>query len=234
MANSWNWLTTVSAGAGNGKNWLELNNASGAAYQTLGIERSVATVAGASYTLSLDLAGRMGYSADYTRIGIYVDGVKLGTDQSTSCWTGLNWQTKTFQFVGSGGTQTIRIVSEATTFDASGRGMMIDDIALTETLPANTGVKDSAIRLSSITAGLVDTDGSETLAVSIEALPVGSVLSDGTRSFTATEGSTTATLTGWNLALLSIKPPTGYTGSLIEPAAMNLNQAAYLTGSCWK
>jgi hypothetical protein len=32
-------------------------------------------------------------------IGIYIDGQKIGSDQSTSTATALNWQTRTFQFV---------------------------------------------------------------------------------------------------------------------------------------
>ena len=213
MADASGTLRTVSALSGNGQNWLELNNAAGSMYQALGIERGVQTVAGATYTLSLDLAGRLGYSADYTRIGIYVDGIKIGSDASTSGTSLLNWQTRSFQFVGKGGAQTIRIVSEATKLDANGRGMMIDDLVLTEALPANTGWEDSAIRLSAINATLKDTDGSETLKMSIEALPLGSVLSDGIRSFTSSQGNTTADITGWNLGLLSLMPPKDYNGS---------------------
>jgi len=165
MMDNRNRLVTVNAMSGNGENWLELNDAMGEGHQTLGIERSVQTVAGAIYTLSLDVAGRVGYSADYTRIGIYVDGVRIGGDDSTSGSNGLNWQTRQFAFTGNGTKQTIRIVSEATRRDANGRGMMLDDLRLTERLPLNTGMEDTAIRLSAITAALVDTDGSETLSV---------------------------------------------------------------------
>ena len=126
-------LTTVSAMAGDGNNWLELSNNAGGntAYQTLGIERAVSTVAGATYTLH-GLGRRPGFNSACTKIGIYVDGVKIGSDQSTSTWSALNWQTRTFQFVGNGGSQTLRIVSEASVVSANGYGMMIDDIALTE------------------------------------------------------------------------------------------------------
>jgi VCBS repeat-containing protein len=214
MMDAGNKLRIVNSGTGNGDNWLELNNAGGHMHQTLGIERSFETVAGASYTLSLDLAGRMGFSADYTRVGILVDGVRIGGDASTSPGVTLDWQTRSFQFTGSGGKQTIRIVSEATRWDKNGRGMMIDDIALTETLAANTGREDSAIPLSAISAGLTDTDGSEALAISIEALPVGATVTDGTRRFTATADATTADVTGWNLGNLYLIPPQHFNGSL--------------------
>ncbi|HZX33542.1 MAG TPA: Ig-like domain-containing protein [Rhodocyclaceae bacterium] len=214
MMDAGNRLRTVSAMAGNGANWLELNNSGGHMHQTLGLERSVDTVAGAAYTLSLDLAGRLGYSAEYTRIGIYVDGVRIGGDGSVSPATALAWQTRTFQFTGTGSRQTIRIVSEATKVDKDGRGMMIDDICLTETLPANTGLEDSSIRISAISATLKDTDGSETLALAIEALPVGATLTDGSHSFTASAGATTADITGWNLGQLAVTPPKDFNGTL--------------------
>ncbi|HLA35430.1 MAG TPA: Ig-like domain-containing protein, partial [Rhodocyclaceae bacterium] len=139
---------------------------------------------------------------------------KIGAWNGTSPETALNWQTLQLSFNGAGRTQTLKIVSEATRFDANGRGVMIDDIALTETLPPNSGFEDSAIRLSAITAGLTDTDGSETLTLTLEALPVGAVLSDGRHSFTATQGKTSADITGWNTAQLSLTPPKDYTGSL--------------------
>lgn len=103
MSDSSGVLRTVSAAAGDGKNWLELNDAMLLESQTLGIQRSVDTVAGASYTLSMDYAGRLGYSTNYTRIGIYVDGQKIGTYANTSPTTALNWQNVQFSFTGTGG-----------------------------------------------------------------------------------------------------------------------------------
>jgi len=226
-------LRPVSAMAGNGDNWLELNNAAAVMHQTLGIERSVQTVAGARYTLSLDLAGRMGYGADYTRIGIYVDGVRIGGDASTSDLQGLEWRERSVQFTGTGGKQTIRIISEAERSSVNGRGMMVDDILLTETLPANVGQENSLIRLSVIGASLKDTDGSESLALRIEAVPVGAVLTDGVRSFTAREGTTTADVTGWQLDRLGIRPPQDFTGSfvlkVVAAATERSNQARAVT-----
>ena len=49
--------------------------------QTIGLTRTVSTQAGMVYELSLDYAGRPGFTADYTRIGVYVDGVFLGRAQ---------------------------------------------------------------------------------------------------------------------------------------------------------
>ena len=67
----------VVASIGNGDNFIELNDAS-SNVQTIGLSRTVSTQAGMVYELSLDYAGRPGFSADYTRIGVYVDGVLVG------------------------------------------------------------------------------------------------------------------------------------------------------------
>jgi len=216
----------VNAAGGNGNNWLELNNAKGEGHETLGIERSIETLLGASYTLSLDLAGHLGYGADYTRIGIYLDGVKIGSDESTSSATALNWQTRTFQFTGTGGAQALRIVSEASQRESNGRGMMIDNIALSETLQSNTGFEDGVIPLSVIGALLQDTDGSETLSLAIGAIPVGATLTDGINSFTASQDNNTADITGWNLGKLTITPTKNFNGQFaLKIVATSTEQA---------
>src|SRR5262249_45082568 len=66
--------------------------------------------------------------------------------------------------------------------------------------------ENTAIPLT-VNAALVDADGSETMSLQIGAIPVGATLSDGTHSFTATAGNTTADVTGWTLGSLTITPP---------------------------
>ena len=121
---------------------------------------------------------------------------------------------KQFSFVGNGRKQTIQILGEATKQDGNGRGMMIDDIVLSERLANNTGLEDTAIKLSTLSARLKDDDGSETLALTIEAIPVGATLSDGTRSFTATSTNRTANISTWNLSNLSLTPPKDFNGTI--------------------
>ncbi|MDR7307103.1 type I secretion C-terminal target domain-containing protein, partial [Rhodoferax saidenbachensis] len=79
---------------------------------------------------------------------------------------------------------------------------------------SNSGVEDTTIKLSPITIALADTDGSEAL-VSLFAknLLVGTVLSDGTNSFTATTGTTSINITSWSLSTLTIKPPANFSGT---------------------
>ena len=74
------------------------------------------------------------------------------------------------------------------------------------TVADTSGDEDAAIALS-VDPSLTDTDGSELLSLEISAIPVGATLSDGTNSFTATSGNTTADITGWTLSSLAITPP---------------------------
>ncbi|MET1491998.1 VCBS domain-containing protein, partial [Uliginosibacterium paludis] len=79
---------------------------------------------------------------------------------------------------------------------------------------SNSGVEDTAISISPITISLSDSDGSESL-VSLLAtdLLVGTVLTDGTNTFTATSGSTSVNITSWNLSTLKITPPVNFYGN---------------------
>jgi VCBS repeat-containing protein len=214
MADAYGRLHTVAAETGDGNNWLELNDASGAQYQTLGISRQVTTDKGASYNLSFDLAGRLGYNSDTTRIGVYVDGVRVAMYDNTSGTTALNWQHANISFVGSGGKQTIQIVTEADQRYGGGRGMMLDNVALDETMQLNHGVEGGTLELQGIQAALTDTDGSESLRLTVAGLPVGSVLSDGVHSTTITAAQPVADVTGWNTYALAMTPPANYSGKL--------------------
>jgi Ca2+-binding RTX toxin-like protein len=68
-----------------------------------------------------------------------------------------------------------------------------------------SGNEDFSISLD-IQSSLIDLDGSEVLAVEIEGIPVGAVLSDGSESFTSSAGSTLADVSGWDLSSLTITP----------------------------
>ncbi len=77
----------------------------------------------------------------------------------------------------------------------------------------NEGDEDSSIPLSHLSASLNDTDGSESLAVSISQIPQGATLSDGVKTFTATADTTTVDITGWNLSNLSFTPAANANGT---------------------
>jgi hypothetical protein len=76
------------------------------------------------------------------------------------------------------------------------------------------GSEDNFIAIGPVAGTRTDADGSETLAFTASALPVGTTLTDGTRSFTATASTTSTSLTGWNLATLQVKGPTDFNGTL--------------------
>ena len=67
-----------------------------------------------------------------------------------------------------------------------------------------SGGEDTAISIPEVSAALQDTDGSESLNVSIGGVPVGATLSDGTHNFVG-DGSD-VDVTGWDLANLTITP----------------------------
>jgi VCBS repeat-containing protein len=82
-------------------------------------------------------------------------------------------------------------------------------------LPESSKTTDEVVSLQDLGAKLVDQDGSETLMLTMTGMPVGSVLSDGTHSFTATDEQLVADVTGWDFAKLNVRPPAGFSGRLI-------------------
>ncbi|MGB0129377.1 MAG: type I secretion C-terminal target domain-containing protein, partial [Rhodocyclaceae bacterium] len=173
---------TVVASPGNGRSFLELNDASRAlddgAFrdmpQTIGISRTIATQVGMVYDLSFDYAGRPGFGTEFTQIGVYVDGVLLQQYAATSPQAYIDWKELGVRFQGDGGTHTLTIRTDATQFNESGRGAFIDDIALTATrgVVAGNTEKFTEVGLAGyVSAALTDTDGSEALTVTISGIP---------------------------------------------------------------
>jgi hypothetical protein len=229
MTDAYDRLHTVGAAAGGGNNWLEINDAGGSQFQTLGIARQVTTEKGASYSLGFDLAGRLGFDHNSTRIAVYVDNVRVASFDNTSGSSALDWQHAVANFVGNGGQQVIRIVTDASDREMSGRGMMLDNVALNETVQLNRGLQGGRVLLQGAQAALADTDGSETLSLSLAGLPAGTTISDGTHSFTVTAQQPVADITGWSTYALAINPPAGFHGTLdLQLSATATEQA---TGS---
>ncbi|MEH2614336.1 Ig-like domain-containing protein [Bradyrhizobium sp. AZCC 1693] len=78
--------------------------------------------------------------------------------------------------------------------------------APTLTVAPAAGNEDAAIALS-INAALTDTDGSEHLSsLTVGAIPVGAILSDGGHTFTADASHTSVDILGWNLSSLTVTP----------------------------
>ena len=72
---------------------------------------------------------------------------------------------------------------------------------------------DQPLRLPRIDAWLVDRDGSETLTLTLEGLPVGALLTDGCYSVRIADPSQTVDLTCWNFAMLTVTVPPGCAGT---------------------
>ncbi|MBC3483239.1 immunoglobulin-like domain-containing protein, partial [Pseudomonas sp. SWRI77] len=76
----------------------------------------------------------------------------------------------------------------------------------------NEGPEGGSVKLVGITTNLTDTDGSETLSVTLSGIPKGTLLSDGA-GHTVTVGGTPVDVTGWKLSGLTLTPPAYYKGS---------------------
>ncbi len=182
-----------------GENFLQLAGGTG-------ISRTVNTVAGMQYALVYDFASLP--QDDSGSITLYVDGqpVQVACPPTSQSDTGLDWHEGQITFVGTGGAQTIQLMSGSS-------GVMLENVSLAQE-PLNTGYQDTAIRLQQIAAGLADNGGSETLSLTLQGLPPGAVLTDGTNTFTATADQTSVDITQWNTGNLSITPPSGFYGSI--------------------
>ncbi|WP_422004255.1 cadherin domain-containing protein [Pyruvatibacter mobilis] len=195
---------------------IELNNDPTDTYEDApNIARSVDTVDGGTYTVTFDYAPRQGYDATVNRMEVVWDGQVVATISADGTNDGaLNWQTHTLTLTGDGNPAEIEFREAGTDVDY-GRGMMIDNIQMVETLDgAASGGEDTAITLPDISASLTDLDGSESLAVTVSALPEGAVLTDGINSFTATSGNTSVDVSGWDLDSVSVTPPASFTGTM--------------------
>ncbi|MFH4685404.1 tandem-95 repeat protein [Vibrio diabolicus] len=85
----------------------------------------------------------------------------------------------------------------------------VNGVAFYETYQLNEGLQDTAIPLSEIKASLNDTDGSESLKVTLTGLPVGAILSDGNSSITVATIDEELDVTSWALDALTVTPPSG-------------------------
>ena len=98
--------------------------------------------------------------------------------------------------------------------DNSGIGTDNQDDAIRAQIFSVSGATLRAPVTINIAANLTDTDGSETLALSVSGIPVGANLSDGVHSFTATAGNTSVDVTGWSIHGLSVVPAQGFVGDV--------------------
>jgi hypothetical protein len=202
--------------AGGGSNHIELNTDPIDHYQDApNIYQTVETVDNASYTLTFDYSGRPGHGADVNKVEVLWDGVVVETiSVDASANSTFDWQSITINLQGDGDPTRIELREARTDVDY-GRGMMIDNIKLTETIDDGAhGNAGSAIKLPDLTSSLSDTDGSETLSLVIGNLPQGTVLSDGTNSVTIGSDGQSPNIESWNLNNLEATPPSNHSGDI--------------------
>ncbi|WP_429398761.1 tandem-95 repeat protein [Pseudomonas laurylsulfatiphila] len=187
-------------GAGGDNQVIELERNSGDASN---LYTTIDAKAGTTYNVSFDYAPRAG--VDNSLINVYWGGQLIGTLNTST--TGM--QHYSFDIpVTADGNQKL----EFRAGDSNSLGGLLDNINVTQVL--NSGLEDNAILLSTIQAHTNDADGSETLSLTLNGLPAGSSLTDGTHTFNAANGSTSVDITGWNLSTLKLTPPTNFNGDI--------------------
>ncbi|MBK7238093.1 MAG: type I secretion C-terminal target domain-containing protein [Sterolibacteriaceae bacterium] len=205
---------------GTGSQYLELNNVSGGGTlpQTLGISRSISTVAGSVYDFSFEYAGREGFGTTYTQIGIYVDGVLAAQYSATSPQDYIDWKQLHYSIVGDGGTHAISIRTDATQFTSGGRGAFVDELSMTSyqgVIAGNAGGGLTRVSLASyVSASLVDTDGSETLGLTLSGLPSGARIVTASNPTGVTESGGSITISGGDLASAELRFSDSITGDV--------------------
>ncbi|UDM16411.1 retention module-containing protein [Vogesella sp. XCS3] len=214
----------VQAAPGGGKNFIELNDSTLPELgQTIGITKTIATTAGELYQLDFAAAGRPGFSADFTRLGIYVDGVLYQSIELTSPQDYLDWHNVKVNIAGDGNSHTITLRTDASSFDPGGRGVLLDVVGMTSCtgLIAGNNIVDTKVHLADYISGaLVDTDGSESLSYTFGNLPAGSTIVTSSGTYTPSGGA--VTIPASELASANLYLPSSYTGTL----ALNVTDTA--------
>ncbi|PKO30098.1 MAG: hypothetical protein CVU34_20215, partial [Betaproteobacteria bacterium HGW-Betaproteobacteria-7] len=164
---------------------------------------TMAVKAGEVYSLSFESALRSGQSAANCSFSVLWNGQKVAEIAPGSTTLSPYNLTLLSEITGTG-------KLELRANDSSSVGAVLDNIVLQLT-PA-TGFEDHPVNLPAVAAALADIDGSEILAVALSGVPNGATLSDGTNTVLATGAD--ITITGWNLANLTLTPPANFNGSI--------------------
>ncbi|WP_425089387.1 cadherin-like domain-containing protein [Stappia sp.] len=179
------------------------------------IFRTVETNAEATYELTFDYAARPGYDASVCRVEILWDGVVVATVSADgSGQTTPVWQSYTIELPGDGDPARLEI-REVGVDQNGGRGLFLDNIQMTEFTDGSArGPAGQAIDIPDITTGLADSDGSESLSVSVSGLVAGTILTDGVNSATVGADGATVDVSDWDLSALQATAPENFSGSM--------------------
>jgi hypothetical protein len=106
-----------------------------------------------------------------------------------------------------------------------------DDAVKSQIFTVGSVAQNTAAKLN-LAASLTDTDGSETLIVSVSNIPVGATLTDGVNTFTATTGHTTVDISRWSFGSLTVTPPPNFSGDFqLTVNATATDHATLTTGA---
>ncbi|MCA9061772.1 MAG: DUF4347 domain-containing protein, partial [Planctomycetaceae bacterium] len=146
----------VSNNASDGRQFLELDGVDG--NSTTGVYQNVTTVAGRSYTLSLDLAARGGTALSTNTVMVYWRGSLIATIDPAS----TAWETHSYTVTGSGGSD--RLEFKHPSADDDGVGGLIDNVSLVEQFSVTERAADGT---SIGTVVGIDPDEGDTLTYSL-------------------------------------------------------------------
>lgn len=92
------------------------------------VTQSVPTVEGGQYEIKFSYSSRPGFS-EPQKLGVYWNGLQVGTVVGTSQGSGLNWQVKTFTVTGINGNSKLGFGALAES--AVDKGNLVDDVSVT-------------------------------------------------------------------------------------------------------
>ncbi|MGY0217397.1 tandem-95 repeat protein [Endozoicomonadaceae bacterium StTr2] len=175
---------------------LDLDDDDGAAANNLDALRyTIDTSEGFDHEVSFKLRSRpSGENSD--TLDVIWNGEVIQTIEPTG-----SWETVTIRLPAEGGSSGQLELKERSGQN-NDYGPLLDDIAINK-LSAITVNEDTNATFN-LGVDLADTDGSETLAVSLSGIPSGYGLGDGTNSVTSTGAA--IDVTGWNLSQLQLTP----------------------------
>ena len=180
----------------------------------ISIHKTIDTEEGASYTIDFEYAGRPGFNEEVNEINVVVNGEVVGQFSADGTGSSVaDWQNGSVTFEGDGGPMVVEFISTGQAL-AFGRGMYLDDISITESLPEGvvTASENEIIALPDISFASTDSDGSEVVSLSINDIPEGFILSDGENSFTADGENSGIDVSDWQLDQLTVTPVDEYSG----------------------
>ncbi len=180
------------------------------------IFRVIDTQDGATYTVNFDHAARPGYNDSVNEFEVVINGDVIDTFSADGTGSGsINWLNDSISFVGDGSEMTVEFRASGVAQNY-GRGMYLDDVSITEDLPAGvvSGGDGGSIALPEISVVSNEADGAETLSTTISDIPDGFLITDGVNTFTAGAGENEVDISDWAHDQLSITPADGYSGEV--------------------